>query len=147
MDECYQRGFVYTSDRLVEQRIIRIAKSYHMCLDTDERYLWDSGGWPSNLGERISRKSITNIEDVYNALVKNEGPLYAYYSITKNNETSYHLVLVTGADCRKGVVYTNNPWGCSGEQSFTGFLNSIVCTDGTNDYDCSLICLYETEGY
>lgn len=51
-------------------------------------------------------------------MLKEYGPLYAYYR--KGNEA--HYVVVTGANVVKNTVYTNNPWGYKGEQTFEDFL-------------------------
>ena len=49
--------------------------------------------------------------------MKNNGPVYAYYS----NATEAHLVVITGVDLNKGIIYTNNPWGVSGSQNYEQF--------------------------
>ncbi|MBR3137012.1 MAG: hypothetical protein IKG32_08385 [Clostridia bacterium] len=51
--------------------------------------------------------------------------MYAYYS----GESSSHLVVITGVNVTKNIVYTNNPWGIKGEQSFDEFLHGFA-TDG-----------------
>ena len=79
---------------------------------------WNRGGYPSNMGASIN---VENINDLYDALNEN-GPLYAYYSSKK----VAHLVVVTGVDVDKGIVYTNNPWGVRGEQSFSEFQSGVA---------------------
>lgn len=36
------------------------------------------------------------------------------------------MVVATGVDLETGIVYTNNPWGISGEQTFDEFMNGYV---------------------
>ena len=58
------------------------------------------------------------------------GPLYAYYS--KENGDGAHMVVVTGVNLKDDIVYTNNPWGKRGEQSFADFMNGFVGNGGDN---------------
>ena len=80
---------------------------------------WNKGGWPTNLGEAVI---VTNILQLYLILSIN-GPVYAYYS---NGKTHHHLVVVTGVDIDNNIVYTNNPWGIQGEQSFESFKKQVA---------------------
>lgn len=36
------------------------------------------------------------------------------------------MVIVTGVNLTKGTVYTNNPWGIVGEQTYDEFLQGFV---------------------
>ena len=65
--------------------------------------------------------TISSIEDLYNTLQDN-GPVYAYYPGTDSS----HLVVVTGVNLYSGIVYTNNPWGNCGEQTFEEFQNGYA---------------------
>ena len=84
---------------------------------------WNRGNTPSNRGEK---RNISSINDLY-YLVRGRGPVYAYYHNGKKGEKeSAHLVVVTGVDLDKGFVYTNNPWGVSGKQTFKQFKNGVA---------------------
>ena len=84
---------------------------------------WNQGGWPSNRG---ARRTISSIEDLY-YLLRGQGPVYAYYSNGKTGKNaSAHLVVVTGVDLDRGIVYTNNPWGIKGKQTFNQFKNGVA---------------------
>ena len=52
---------------------------------------------------------------------------------SNEKETRKHLVVVTGVDVINDVIYTNNPWGEQGEQSFEEFLNGVAW-DQPNTY-------------
>lgn len=54
--------------------------------------------------------------------------MYAYYCA--ENNISAHLVVVTGVDLLNRVVYTNNPWGVGGPQSYNEFLNGFLSATG-----------------
>lgn len=76
----------------------------------------ESRGWPSNLGEAIGKENVNSIEDLY-SIFDDNGPVYGYYS----NPKQAHLVIITGVDLNTNKVYTNNPWGVRGVQSFEDF--------------------------
>ena len=80
---------------------------------------WNDRGWPTNIGKAVE---ISNIKQLYKVLAIN-GPVYAYYSNGKNN---HHLVVVTGVDVDNNIIYTNNPWGIQGEQSFNSFKKHVA---------------------
>ena len=100
---------------------------------------WNSGGWPSNLGDFCE---ISNIGHLYELLYEN-GPVYALYS--NNAETipdkKLHLVIVTGVDCSSNVVYTNNPWYWKGEQTFEDFVGGVAW-DYPNAHNMTLYGVY-----
>ena len=72
---------------------------------------------------------------MFYSYVKQNGPIYAYYCGNDNA----HLVVVTGVDIWNNKVYTNNPWGIKGEQTFDEFKECIY--RGEN-YGMSLYCCY-----
>ena len=109
MIECYKNGTKY-SKKQADARAKEIAIARNGAKN------WNRGGWPSDLGERIGSNSIKSINDIY-SILKNNGPVYAYYS----NATEAHLVVITGVDLNKGIIYTNNPWGVSGSQNYEQF--------------------------
>ena len=49
-----------------------------------------------------------------------QGPIYAGYNNAE--EKKGHVVVVTGVNLSKGIVYTNNPWGIKGQQPYAEFL-------------------------
>ena len=81
---------------------------------------WNRSGWPTNRG---AKKSIKSIEDLYDFL-HDKGPVYGYY--LNSNSNSAHLIVVTGVDVKKNKVYTNNPWGVKGDQTFKDFQNGVA---------------------
>lgn len=84
---------------------------------------WNQGGWPINLGDPFE---VADLGDIYYAL-KDTGPFYAVYDNNLSGAKSrIHMVLVTGVDPQNNIVYTNNPWGMKGEQSFDEFLNGVA---------------------
>ena len=110
MMESYNTG-TKLSQRKAKKRAKEIAQNYHGSTEKDE---WNQGGWPSNLGNLVG--NIESIDVLYDMLVNN-GPVYAYYS----DEDSAHIVIVTGVNKYSNIVYTNNPWGVRGVQSFEEF--------------------------
>ena len=93
---------------------------------TDES-VWNRGGWPLNSDWNSTNYDVNSIHDIYCLLSSSGHPVYAYYGCSYVNElgetqTSAHLVLIVGVACSKDIVYTNNPWGIRGEQSFADFL-------------------------
>ena len=81
---------------------------------------WNQGGWPTGVNPANGIK-IDSITSLYDLVVEN-GPVYAYYA----NSDSAHLVVVTGVSVYKDKVYTNNPWGAKGSQSFDSFINGVA---------------------
>ena len=87
---------------------------------------WNRGGWPTNTDRSKDKRYIYSISDLY-YLVRGRGPVYAYYNNGKTgSEACAHLVVVTGVDLDKGFVYTNNPWGVKGKQTFQQFKNGVA---------------------
>ena len=103
MVEDFRAGRTRTNAQATE-RAISISKSVY----GDD---WNQGSWPTNCRDLFGDTGINSINSLYNALVEN-GPIYAYYG----GSTGAHLVVVTGVNKAKGIVYTNNPWGIAGEQ-------------------------------
>ena len=81
---------------------------------------WNSGDWPTNIGNSLGIPS--NISQLKNWLII-YGPLYGYYVHTDGGA---HLIVITGVDAKNNIVYTNNPWGIKGEQSFNDFKKGFV---------------------
>ena len=114
--------------KTLEQKAIEIAKLFHAG-DLE----WNKGGWPSNsLGGASKDKppakanDIHSIEDLYNALLIH-GPIYGCYY---EEGIISHMVVITGVNLTEGIVYTNNPWGVYGAQSFQAFLKGFAACGG-----------------
>ena len=124
MVEDYQAGIVKTQEE-ADIRAKEIAVSVYGEIE------WNQGGWPTNQGEWYF---IDSLNDLFSEL-KN-GPIYGYYS----GEDSAHLIVITGANLWRKEVYTNNPWGISGVQTYNEFLSCFA--GGSADmpfYSCILI--------
>ena len=92
---------------------------------------------PSN---KTHRFTVTNINSLYMALYINDAPLYALY---RNNSTGVaHYIVVTGVDIKNNKVFTNNPWGIKGEQSFEEFCEEVAVRENGNNFGMKLIYLY-----
>ena len=71
-----------------------------------------------------------------------DGPIYAYYWNSKP-KSGAHLVLITGVDVYKRTVYTNNPWGISGAQTYEEFLEGFLGKPDNMDMPLHSIILVE----
>jgi len=95
---------------------------------------WNTGNWPTNCVS-YNQDDVPVIRDIDNRLELycqlKRGPIYAYY--TNSDTESAHLVVVTGYDPIYDIVFTNNPWGISGQQTYIGFLKGFAGgpTDGS----------------
>lgn len=55
------------------------------------------------------------------------GPLYASYGhYVFGARKSGHAIVITGVDLYNQVIYTNNPWGVSGTQSYNEFIANFI---------------------
>ena len=110
------------------------AEAKALAIERNGEENWDNGNWPTNCkeynawGTPIRETNINSIFDLYLQL-KNNGPLYAYYASNRKA----HLVVVTGVNLFQGVVYTNNPHGYKGIQTYNQFLTGFYggSTDGS----------------
>ena len=127
MVESYQSGTTLTQEG-ADRRAREIAVSVY---GEDN---WRQAGWPTNTGKRIS--SVNRISLAYEL---KKGPLYGYYA----NDKDAHLIVVTGIDVLSGTVFTNNPWGVSGQQSIEEFKNGFA--GAPDDQNMPLICLYRVD--
>ena len=85
-----------------------------------------------------------NIYDIYFTMLIDGGPIYAFYRIpntTKGEDA--HYIVVTGVDVNNNIVYTNNPWGAQGAQTFEEFIGGVATIPGASDrgMDLSWIAL------
>ena len=126
MVEDYSSGVTKTQEE-ADSRAKEIAISVHGERDADGIEVWNRGGWPTNMVDHVK---INRILDLF--LLLQDGPVYAYYWSGKP-KSGAHLVVVTGVNVLDGTVYTNNPWGISGEQSFNDFLNGFLGKPGSTD--------------
>ena len=85
------------------------------------------------------KASMGSINDLYNILL-DKGPGYAAYGIPFT--TKGHIVLVTGVDLENNLVYTNNPWGEKGVQSFIAFYNGFYTVKYYEDPRFQLFGIY-----
>ena len=92
---------------------------------------WNNAGKPLNMGKRFQ---VNNIEQLF-SILKLYVPVYAYYR-NKRNSDDAHYIVVTGVDLKKGIVYTNNPWGVNGEQTFEVFMKHVA-------YKSQFVCLWD----
>ena len=117
MIESYREGTNYT-----QYEATRWAKK--LAIEKYGYSNWNKGSWPSNKGSVYKIKSIEHLFDI----LKENGPVYAYYSDfdASGNVTKAHLVVVTGVNLYENTVYTNNPWGVSGVQSYEDFLDDVA---------------------
>ena len=111
MIESYQKG-----ETLTQTKADRRAKE--IAIAKNGRIKWNRGAWTDNIGEE---KMIDSIEDLYDILISC-GPIYGYYA---NSKVS-HLIVVTGVDVYKNRVYTNNPWGVRGDQTYKEFKKGVA---------------------
>ena len=93
---------------------------------------WNQGSWPTNSGEWVKTN---NIFELYSLL--RQGPIYAYY--WNGHSKDAHLIVVTGVNVLKDMVYTNNPWGYRGTQSYEDFNRGFY--GAPSDYDMPLYSL------
>lgn len=111
MVEDYKSGIVRTQKE-AEKRAIQVAKK----VNGDN---WNRASVPQNRGKPVSCKSCI---DLFLAISK-YGPLNASYGCYEGGQrVAGHSVVVTGVNVVKGIVYTNNPWGIYGEQSYEEFI-------------------------
>ena len=111
MIESYRKA-----DRMKQPAADKRAKE--IAIKVNGKTHWNSGGMPTNAGKK---RTIKNIEALYNVL-HDYGPVYGFYKGPKSS----HLIVVTGVDVKRNRVYTNNPWGVQGEQTYNGFLNGVA---------------------
>ena len=113
---------------------------------------WNQGGYPTNCaayskaGLPLIAVGVDSIESLALYLRKN-GPMYAVYKANNPNEAGkhgYHMVVITGANAVEGLVYTNNPWGKSGYQTYDQFLNGFLNMKNSNPY--KLVCYIPAQG-
>ena len=120
MVDDFVAGVSRTNEEATQSAIV-LAMKKHKVTDIENVEGWNKGGKPLNLGKKVP---INSIEDLYEALSKGY-PLYASYGAYKDGERSGHGIIVTGVSLTTGLVYTNNPWGIRGVQTFEEFLTGL----------------------
>ena len=135
MVESFKIG-VTLSQNDATKRSIKIAKTL---TKSDEREIWDKGNWPTNIKGKA--QACESIDELYEMLF--DGPVYAYYQ--NSEHTSSHLIVVTGVDIDNDKVFTNNPWGVSGSQTFEEFQNGFLGLDGVTNTSMNLNAIYLIE--
>ena len=142
MVEDYQSGNVRSQQEAVARaRALAIAVNGER--NADGKEIWNRGAWPTNCleynekGVPIPVSGLDNIFELY-LYIKNNGPVYAYYSFNAQNpkDSRAHLVVVTGVNLFQCTVYTNNPHGIAREQTYVEFLNGYAggVSDGSYPY-------------
>ena len=101
---------------------------------------WNQGGWPADIGTECLARDIGSIYSIRELL--ESGPVYGYYNgeIETNGARipDAHLIVVTGVDVNNDIIYTNNPWGYSGEQTFEEFMHGFYMSPYENMPLCSI---------
>ena len=121
MVDDYRAGYVDTNEGAMNK-----AKSIAISIYGEKD--WDNPGWPTNAGKHIL--PINSVYDLYRILCNN-GPIYvSYYDSTLEEG---HLVVATGVNLTKGIIYTNNPWMVPGEQTYEEFMLGFAGMP--NDYN------------
>ncbi len=130
MVESYQKDdkyFQFTANKKAKQ----LAK------EVNGKDNWNQGNWPTNIDYIVGADEINGNYDLFKILKEN-GPVYAYYC----NEDVAHMVVVTGVDMINDIVYSNNPWGVKGEQSYDEFLNGVAHESGQDDLGMKFGAIY-----
>lgn len=101
---------------------------------------WNQGGWPADIGTECLARDIGSIYSIRELL--ESGPVYGYYNgeIETNGARipDAHLIVVTGVDVNNDIIYTNNPWGYSGEQTFEEFMHGFYMSPYENMPLCNI---------
>ncbi len=134
----------YRCGRVFSQEEADVAAWYLAiaAMDYDETD-WNVGRLPTNRGQRINGEGLT-LEELYYILL-DYGPAYAIYENTydPSNPDFYagHCVVIIGVDLDNGIIYTNNPQGNPGEQTFTMFMSGYAKKTGQSS-GRYLKCIY-----
>ena len=133
MVEDYQTGVTKTPEEAFD-------RAKELAIQQNGEKNWNSGDWPTNcvaynaFGTPTPATGIDSLWNLYLQL-KNGGPLYAYYSNGKTGKDARaHLVVVTGVNLFRGIVYTNNPHGIAGHQTYADFLKGYATSDSRQTY-------------
>ena len=130
----------YNGNESKETEAFQKAKNY--AVEKHGESDWNYGAFPSNTG---FKRNINNIEDLF-YLVRGHGPVYAYYNNGKTgDDAKAHLVVVTGVDLNKDIVYTNNPWGVRGKQTFEEFQAGFATKWYHSKPGMNFVCVYLVE--
>ena len=101
---------------------------------------WNQGGWPADIGTECLARDIESIYSIRELL--ESGPVYGYYNGEIENNgartPTAHLIVVTGVDVNNDIIYTNNPWGYSGKQTFEEFMHGFYMSPYENIPLCSI---------
>lgn len=133
MVEDYQIGVVKSATDV-------FARAKELAILQNGEIGWNDGAWPTNCasyynnGSPIPAKGIDSLLDLYLQL-KSGGPLYAYYrNDLEGKYARAHLVVVTGVNLYRGIVYTNNPQGVAGQQTYAEFLSGYATASPRQTY-------------
>ena len=98
----------------------------------------DKGERIEKIGTVIKRDEIDGINGLYDILAHN-GPVGATYYDAKSRKA--HMVVITGVDRKNDIIYSNNPQGYIGEQSYEEFLSGYVSAKEDKKIDFYAICI------
>ena len=132
MMESYRTG-VTLSRREAKKKAIGISQK----INGRRRKDWNVSGWPS---DSVGPYQAETIHELYN-LLRDHGPLYVNYQ----RDGGGHCVIVTGVDVNRDIVYTNNPWGIKGQQSFEEFKTGVVRRFFDPNHEYKIFGLYYSE--
>lgn len=89
---------------------------------------WDKGGHPTKISHYYYSTNLfgkhLSMGKIYSLLEKH-GPLYIVYD-NPSPEGLSHMVVLTGIDYQKGLLYVNNPHGIAGSQTYEEFCNGYL---------------------
>lgn len=112
---------VFRSEKSADSRVAAIVREGYGDITTDE------------MGSPIGARDlhIKTKRELYDALCK-YGPLYAEYDRfdKKGDRIEGHSIVITGIDMIRGFIYTNNPWGVRGKQTYEEFEKGFLNAEG-----------------
>ena len=145
MTYCYKNNVTDMTQEEADLMAISFACEYQLDkLQIDAMTIgtcwWNQGGWPADIGTECLARDIGSIYSIRELL--ESGPVYGYYNgeIETNGARipDAHLIVVTGVDVNNDIIYTNNPWGYSGEQTFEEFMHGFYMSPYENMPLCSI---------
>ena len=132
MVESYERGKNLTpseADQYVNDLKLSV-DGWHEGIDLSQ------GFEPTNKG---TPHAVRNLDDLYCWV--QEGPIYASY---RHVDGRAHMVVICGVSYEEGLVYTCNPWGIHGVQTFDEFLNHPT-GNKWQTWGWNLECVYDIQ--
>jgi len=104
------------------------ARAREIAIDKHGSENWDRGSKPNGI-TKIKNNSLLSLA----VSLQIHCPLYASYGLYIDGKREQgHAIVVTGVNLIEKRVYTNNPWGITGDQSYDEFLNIFIGETNTN---------------